>query len=393
MNYKKAFDRSEYINRLLKVKKMMNEKGFDMLICQDPANMCWLTGFDGWSFYTPQAVIVHLNEEWPIWFGREQDAKSAIITTNIPQSNIVAFSEPLVHHKTLHPFDELCDYIKLKKWENNKIGVDFDAHYFTARAYKHLYTGLPNAKISDNNELVNWERLIKSPKELQYMREAGVICTNTMRRAIEKISPGVPEYEIIAEIYKNQINGVNGKYGDYTGLCPLIQVGEKTSTPHLTWSAEPLPKEGLVVLEIGAARRHYHAPLTRTTYIGKAPQEVSNLASTIIEAGNKAFEVAKPGTTCAEVESIWQKELNKNGFEKKSRVGYSIGLNFPPDWGERTASLRVGDNTILKEGMCFHFQSGVWLDNFGAAISESIVIGKNGAERLCDVERKLFEVN
>tara|TARA_B100000686_G_scaffold354200_1_gene463192 strand:+ start:2910 stop:4091 length:1182 start_codon:yes stop_codon:yes gene_type:complete len=393
MNYKKAFDRSEYKNRLLKVKKKMNEKGFDMLICQDPANMCWLTGFDGWSFYTPQAVIVHLNEDWPIWFGREQDAKSATITTDIPLSNIIAFSEPLVHHETLHPFDELCSYIKSRKWGNIRIGVDFDAHYFTARAYKHIFVGLPNANISDNMELVNWARLIKSAKELEYMREAGSICTNTMRQALDKITPGISEYEIIADIYKNQINGLDGKYGDYTGLCPLIQVGEKTSTPHLTWSDDPLPKKGLVVLEIGAARRHYHAPLTRTTYIGKVPEKVSNLASTIIEAGNNAFEVARSGTTCAEVESVWQKELNKRGFEKKSRVGYSIGLNFPPDWGERTASLRVGDNTILKEGMCFHFQSGVWLDNFGAAISESIVIGKNGAERLCDVERKLFEVN
>ena len=393
MTYQKAFDTSEYHSRFFKVKKRMNEMGFDMLICQDPANMCWLTGFDGWSFYTPQAVIVNLNEDWPIWFGREQDAKSATITTDIPQSNIIAFSEPLVHHKTLHPFDELCNYIKYRKWDKNRIGVDLDAHYFTARAYKHLCTGLPNAKISDNQELVNWARLIKSPKELEYMREAGEICTNTMSHALDQIVPGVPQYEIIADIYKNQINGVDGKYGDYTGLCPLIQVGQSTSTPHLTWSDEPLPNAGLVVLEIGAARRHYHAPLTRTTYIGKVPTEVSSLASTIIEAGNKAFEIAMPGTTCAEVESIWQKELNKRGFEKKSRVGYSIGLNFPPDWGERTASLRVGDKTILEEGMCFHFQSGVWLDNFGAAISESIVIGKNGAERLCNVDRKLFKVN
>ena len=81
MTYQKAFDSSEYKARLFKVKQLMNEKGFDMLICQDPANMCWLTGFDGWSFYTPQAVIVHLSEDWPIWFGRDQDAKSASITT------------------------------------------------------------------------------------------------------------------------------------------------------------------------------------------------------------------------------------------------------------------------------------------------------------------------
>ena len=57
------------------------------------------------------------------------------------------------------------------------------------------------------------------------MREAGVICSKTMRYALDQIAPGVPQYEIIAEIYKNQINGVDGKYGDYTGLCPLIQEG------------------------------------------------------------------------------------------------------------------------------------------------------------------------
>ena len=103
MTYQKAFDSSEYKARLFKVKQLMNEKGFDMLICQDPANMCWLTGFDGWSFYTPQAVLVLLSEECPIWFGRKQDAKSATITTDIPESNIIPFSEPLVHHKELHP--------------------------------------------------------------------------------------------------------------------------------------------------------------------------------------------------------------------------------------------------------------------------------------------------
>ena len=92
------------------------------------------------------------------------------------------------------------------------------------------------------------------------------------------------------------------------------------------------------------------------------------------------------------MESILQKEINKRGYEKKSRVCYSIGLNFPPDWGERTASMRVGDKTVLEEGMCFHFQSGIWLEKLGAAISESIVITEKGGKRLCDVDRKLFHI-
>ena len=393
MGFQKAFQTTEFDRRLLDVKQRMEKAGFDLIVCQDPANMSWLTGFDGWSFYTPQAVVVHLDEGSPIWFGRAQDAKSAHMTTDLPDGNIVGFSEHLVHHATAHPFDELCDLIVARGWGAARIGVDFDAHYYTARAHQHLVNGLPNAKLSDNRELVNWARLVKSPAELAYMREAGRIVSDTMRHALSKLAPGVREYEVVADVYHDQVIGFDGKYGDYTSLCPLIQVGEGTSTPHLTWSAEPLPDSGLVVMELGGARRHYHAPLTRTAHMGQPPRDMARLAEVIVEGGDRAIEAARPGVTCEEVEALWQSILNRNGYEKKSRVGYSIGLNYPPDWGERTASLRAGDKTVLEAGMCFHFQSGVWLEEFGAAISEPIVVAENGGERLCDVRRELVVVD
>ena len=393
MSYNKPFKKSEYERRVADVKQRMQAVGLDMIICQDPASMNWLTGFDGWSFYTPQVVVVHLNELAPIWFGRAQDAKSAVITTDLPAENIISFSEPLVHHPINHPFDELCDLIKARGWGSARIGVDLDAHYYTARAHQHLVTGLPNAKIVDNQELVNWARLVKSEAELTYMREAGQLCTATMNQALNKLKPGVRQYEIVADIYHSQVMGVDHKYGDYASLCPLIQVGEGTSTPHLTWTEEPLPDSGLVVIEIGSARRHYHAPLSRTAHIGAPPDEMRRLADAIIEGGDMALSEAKPGMTCGEVEAIWQKAINRRGYKKESRVGYSIGCNVPPDWGERTASLRQGDSTVLQAGMCFHFQSGIWLDDFGAAISESFIVTENGGERLCNVKRELFIVN
>lgn len=371
----------------------MEAAGFDLLICQDPASMCWLTGFDGWSFYTPQAVLVHLNETSPVWFGRAQDAKSAYITTDIPGENIVGFSEPLVHHPVKHPFDELCELVITRGWGAARIGVELDAHYYTARAHQHIVSGLPAATVSDNREIVNWARLVKSDAELVYMREAGRIVTDTMNNALDRLKPGVRQFEVIAGVYHDQITGYDDKFGDYTSLCPLIQVGEGTSTPHLTWTSEPLPNSGLVVMELGAARRHYHAPLTRTVHIGRPPDEITRLAEVIIEGGDTALAAAKPGATCAEVEAAWQTVLKRNGYSKESRVGYSIGLNFPPDWGERTASLRPGDTTELKAGMCFHFQSGMWLEHYGAAVSEPFVVTENGGERLCDVRRELIVID
>jgi len=390
MTYHKPFEKSEYERRVQDVKQRMEKAGYDLLICQDPANMAWLTGFDGWSFYTPQVVLVHLTETSPLWFGRAQDAKSARITTDIPDDNIISFSEPLVHHPTLHPYDELCQLIESRGWGTARIGVELDAHYYTARAHQHLVMGLPNAIISDNHELVNWARLVKSDAELVYMREAGRNVSNTMNLAMSRLKPGVPEYAVVADVYHSQINGSEGKYGDYTSLCPSIQVGEGTSTPHLTWTDQPLPDRGLVVMEIAAARRHYHTPLTRTAHIGRPPEGVAKLAEVIVEGGNKALNAAKPGVTCEEVEAVWQDVLRRNGFRKDSRVGYSIGINFPPDWGERTASLRAGEKTVLEAGMCFHFQSGVWLEEFGAAISEPFVVTATGGERFCDVKRELF---
>ena len=165
MSYHKPFAKSEYEQRVNTVKQRMQSAGFDLLICQDPASMGWLTGFDGWSFYTPQAVLVHLEEATPIWFGRAQDAKSARITTDLIDDNIISFSEPLVHHPSQHPFDELCELVIARGWGSARIGVELDAHYYTARAHHHITSGLPNAKIEDNRELVNWARLVKSEAE------------------------------------------------------------------------------------------------------------------------------------------------------------------------------------------------------------------------------------
>jgi ectoine hydrolase len=101
------------------------------------------------------------------------------------------------------------------------------------------------------------------------------------------------------------------------------------------------------------------------------------------EASAEALAVARPGATCEDVAAAFNATLGRHGFVKDSRCGYSIGLSYPPDWGERTMSLRSGDRTVLEVGMCFHFMPALWLDDGGIEITESLVIGPNGAEPLC----------
>ncbi|MGB0411622.1 MAG: aminopeptidase P family N-terminal domain-containing protein, partial [Pikeienuella sp.] len=64
------FARSEYADRLARVRAAMQAKAFDVLVIGDPANINWLTGYDVWSFYTPQIMVVGTDLD-PTWIGRE----------------------------------------------------------------------------------------------------------------------------------------------------------------------------------------------------------------------------------------------------------------------------------------------------------------------------------
>jgi ectoine hydrolase len=73
------FPREEYDARIAKTRAAMAGRGLDLIIVSDPSNMGWLTGYDGWSFYVHQAVLVGLEGE-PVWWGRGMDANGAYRT-------------------------------------------------------------------------------------------------------------------------------------------------------------------------------------------------------------------------------------------------------------------------------------------------------------------------
>jgi ectoine hydrolase len=83
--------------------------------------------------------------------------------------------------------------------------------------------------------------------------------------------------------------------------------------------------------------------------------------------------------------------MKKHGIDRHdARCGYPIGVSYPPDWGERTCSLRSSDLTVLEPGMTFHFMPGIWQDDWGIELTESILITHDGVETLGNFPRKLF---
>ena len=96
------FSRAEYDDRLNRVRQAMAAKGLDAVVIGDPSNINWLTGYDAWSFYTPQIMVVGQDLP-PTWIGREMDAGAARFTTYLPPEQIIGFPEPLVQRPDTHP--------------------------------------------------------------------------------------------------------------------------------------------------------------------------------------------------------------------------------------------------------------------------------------------------
>ena len=228
------FTKEEYNNRLKKVQKMMQDKGIELLISHDTNNINYLTGYDAWSFYYAQCAIVHVNAEEPLCFVRDQDAGGAYLKTYLKKENIIVYDEHYIHTWPKHPYDYLVEIIKNKKWDKLSIGLEMDAHYFTAFCYRKIRDGLPNAKIKDSERLVNWARLVKSNTEINFMKSAAKISEVGMKKAYEVISPGVRQCDAVGEIQKALFYGTPEFGGEYASIATLLPTGKGTSASHLT---------------------------------------------------------------------------------------------------------------------------------------------------------------
>jgi len=194
----------------------------------------------------------------------------------------------------------------------------------------------------------------------------------------------------VAEIYHTAIQGVDGYGGDYPAIVPLLPTGVDASAPHLTWDDKPFENNTGTFFEIAGCYRRYHCPQSRTIYLGKPPRKWLDAEKAMLEGIAAALESAQVGNTCEQVEAAWRAVIAKYGIEKETRCGYSIGLSYPPDWGERTMSLRPNDKTVLQENMTFHLIPALWFEDWGLEITESFLVTDSGAEPFCKTPRKLM---
>ena len=262
-----AFSRAEYNNRLVRVRAEMVTRGLDALIIGDPANINWLTGYDAWSFYTPQVMLVAL-QDGPFWMGRPMDAGSAKFTTYLSDTQIIVYPEALVQRPDIHLMEYLADWMVANGFASARIGYEDDVYFLTPRAVRALQASLPNATWIGADLLVNWLRFVKSDTEVAVMRQAARIAEIAMQTALDGTKIGVRQCDLMAEITAAMVKGTPEFGGDMPALHPLILAGEAATAAHPMWNDAPLEAGQTVAFELGGCRKRYNVGLARTAHLG-----------------------------------------------------------------------------------------------------------------------------
>ena len=375
------FTLDEYQQRLDALRSRMERKGVDVMLIHTPENLYYVSGYQTPGYYWYQTLIVPLEVE-PVFITRSVEA------TNVEGLTWVEDSRPYTDNDDFvaRTAEALADL----GLDRKRVGLEYDSWFLPPRDFLRLTGMLSGAEIVDCSGLVEQGRMIKSPREVEYMRHAARAADAAIEAGIEATHAGANENEIAAAVHSAQILAGS----EYTGLPLFITAGERAGLAHATWYRNTVKNNEVMFFELVGCIHRYHASLFRAVYVGDPPHEVVEAAEVGIETLQLAKDFVKPGVECGDVHALVQDNIaSKLGIEKSPvRAGYSIGIAFAPDWGEgQIISFYMDDPRRLAAGMTFHLIPAVKLPDHGVfTTSDTVLITDDGCESLTSCPRKLY---
>lgn len=379
-----AFETKEYRERVQKVSRAMQAKGIDTLVVLAEAHMCYLTGYEGFSDYVPQAAILRAGDQDPILMFREMDIHCAHPTVYLDPSRVEWYPESYIGTAARSPWEVIGRRV-LEIAKGGRIGIEPGAKGFSHHDYEKLIGALDNHAVVDATSVVPSVKIRKSPAEIAYMRQAAKIVDSAVQAGAARIAVGVRECDVAATVMEHLASG-SAQCGGGPSVPVTMPVTPWAAAPHIKWTDRPYERGRQTNFEVGAFVHRYCCPLSRTVYLGTPPDRLRYVHQTVLDAFLAALAAVRPGATCGDVHRAFSKAFSGKGVRKESRIGYSIGI----DWSDRCFSLQDDDTTALDIDYTFHLIIGIWEREDAYIFSEAIRVGPKGGESFTSVPRELI---
>lgn len=379
-----AFTVEEYAARLERLQALLADRDLAGMLVNTPENITYLTGFQTPGYYTYEGLVV------------PRDGDPVLVVRKLEQTNVDFFS----WISETAPYDDHEDPVAITAQvlsdlglTGGTIGAELDSWFITVRQYEQL-RDLVGGRFCDAGGTIESLRLIKSPAEIAHIRTSCQAAEAGLRRGLECLAPGVNENDVAAAVHE----GVILSGGEHPGLPPFILSGPRTLIPHGTWGGRTIRAGDAIYFEISGSTFRYTGARMHGAVIGRAQDAHKRLAEASIAGVRAAVDAIAPGVPSQEVDRACRQAVAAHGFgpsEYRHRCGYSIGVAFPPDWGEgHIFSLREGETRELQAGMTFHMPPAIFdqTNGFAFGFSHSVLVTDSGCEVLTEFPLELTEI-
>jgi Xaa-Pro aminopeptidase len=339
--------------RWARARALMAERGLDALLVSNEENFQYFTGATGtlglhYSVTRPAALVFPLVGE-PVAIIGEILNHSVRMTTYL--SDVRGFTNVLTF-----PADMVVEAIGGLEGKVGRVGVELGQEQrmgIPVGDYMSIVDALPNVKFEDAADQIVKMRMVKTPEEAAYMRQAADITGRARQHLFDEVVPGMTERDVVRRLRQLMLE----EGADRTSFIHLIANFPPCHTQHHL--DRPLQKGNVLYIDAGAYVRYHTIDYARFASLGPASDEDKRAHDVLLEANARMIDALKPGVTCAELHHLAAEVVGRAGYEivPTGRMGHGQGLQFtePP-------SICPEDHTVLEEGMVISTEPEVALN-------------------------------
>ena len=361
-----------YQKRVADLQALAKERGIDYVVIAPGANLIYFTGLDQHMSERPMMVILPAEGDALVYCPSFEASKNMRV---------------MGINKSITYTDEEGPYETVKRWVKAEQICDKAVFAFEYRAarlleYDVVRQALPECELVDARGLMAELRMCKDSEELSYMQKAADLSDIMMQAMRDALKPGVKESDVRA-----------------AGLAALAEVspgcqgfmsvasGNKASDPHAVGADRVIESGDYVVIDMGARYQNYPSDITRTFPCGEITDEMRKIYEVVKQANAAGKAAVRPGMTCQEVDRITRKVIVDAGYGEyfTHRTGHGLGLEIHEE-----PYIVEGNETVIREGMVFTVEPGIYLPGVGGVrIEDDVVVTKDGCYSLTNFHRNL----
>ncbi|MEE9496531.1 MAG: Xaa-Pro peptidase family protein [Desulfobacterales bacterium] len=266
----------------------------------------------------------------------------------------------------------------LKRFETKKLGVEslrISYQNYTKIA-EHLKSDFPTVELVPTENIIENQRVLKEPDEIEIIRKALLIAENVFKDFSSTLKPGMTEKEAAWAIEKGMREGG----ADMLSFPVIVAAGENSALPHAIPSNRPVQRGEPILFDWGARFNGYCSDISRTLFLETIDKHFQKVYQAVFDAQQMAIDAVKPGVSSKAVDAVARNHIDKMGFKDKFGHGLGHGVGLSVHEAPRLSPLK--DDT-LEPGMIITVEPGIYLPGQGGVRLENMIrVKEDGAEVL-----------